>query len=66
MLLKLLYLALQLTPLAASYLKGHSGLTYYLLDLPDININFQDDAGQKDYCNPIVLVFYEFNLEILF
>ncbi len=36
----------KLSPLAVAFLKGNSGLTKYLLDLPGIDINYENDDGK--------------------
>ncbi len=36
---------LQLTPMGAAYLKGHHGLAKYMMDVPGVNVDFQDDTG---------------------
>ncbi|CAH1779903.1 unnamed protein product [Owenia fusiformis] len=43
----------KLTPLGASYLKGHSGLTDYLLALPGIDIDFRDESGMTLLMNAL-------------
>ena len=41
-------LYLKLTPMGVSYMKGHHGLTKILMDIPGVDINFQDDNGESD------------------
>ena len=31
--------------MGAAYLKGHQGLARYMLNIPDVNVDFQDDQG---------------------
>ena len=31
--------------MGAAYLKGHQGLSRYMLNIPDVNVDFQDDQG---------------------
>ena len=35
----------QLTPMGAAYLKGHQGIARFMLDIPDVNVDFQDEQG---------------------
>ena len=35
----------QLTPMGAAYLKGHLGLARFMLDIPEVNVDFQDEQG---------------------
>ena len=31
--------------MGAAYLKGHQGLGRYMLNIPHVNVDFQDDQG---------------------
>jgi hypothetical protein len=37
---------LQTTPLAIAFLKGHTGIVDFLLNLENTDINFRDDKGE--------------------
>jgi ankyrin repeat protein len=36
----------KLTPVSVAMLKGHTGISKYLLDMPGVDINFRDDKGR--------------------
>ena len=38
----------KLSPLRVSILKGHKGISDYLMTLPDIDINMKDDRWQNN------------------
>ncbi len=35
--------------MGAAYLKGHHGLARFMLDIPQVNVDFQDEEGNL-YC----------------
>ena len=44
----------KLSPLGVSILKGHKGISDYLMTLPDIEINMKDDDGKTILMNMFV------------
>ncbi len=49
-----LHVFFQLTPMGAAYLKGHHGLARFMLDIPQVNVDFQDEEGSNLYGSPML------------